>query len=280
VRFSLPDKEWRRLYRRAYRAQQRDQSEVCGLVEADSVAFGTQNFGRVVRTSPSGDRFIGSNGTGLSIADLDGRIVWEFPLGPYADGAICLSADGQRAAVQGRHQIAIVSVFTKQVESIPDTETFDDEQPRSLGCAPDGHGIAYELRGRIFVYDRRTKRSAFLTDGHDPTWSPDGQWIAFRSLNNTAALMNVSSGQTRTLLAARKIWGSLRWSPDSQYLLFGDDGTSVLKIMVTMPISDGEVKARVGICRIRDGADWIVLDTLAVGTLERYSWVIRKRIGD
>ncbi len=87
--------------------------------------------------------------------------------------------------------------------------------------------VGFSPRGAdIFVRDLRRGRSVDLTadEGFDfnPTWSPDGQWIAFDSIredNFDVYLMDSAGHNVRRVTADGKS-GSPAWSPDGRQLAF------------------------------------------------------------
>ena len=93
----------------------------------------------------------------------------------------------------------------------------------SLGWSSDSTRIVYERDNKIRVYDIRTGGTANLGEGVCPTWSPSGDWIAYRSLESEAMLMTPNGDARTRLMPGRKILGFLHWSPDSAYLLFSEE---------------------------------------------------------
>jgi len=74
----------------------------------------------------------------------------------------------------------------------------------------------------------------------------------------------------------RKIVGSMRWSPDSRYLVYGDDdgGTDPSGWLVSF-IAGGPITGRVFIYRLEDGVEVFFRD-LARGLTEQDQWISTK----
>jgi Tol biopolymer transport system component len=123
--------------------------------------------------------------------------------------------------------------------------------------APDGASLAYVYRGTnfadIFITDdqgqsqtRLTNSQSTILDNNDwnlrPTFSPDGQFIAFVSDRTTALptlwLMNAADGSGRHALAAPGLQqddvDALAWSPDGSQLavtLFNEPGPTEIALV-------------------------------------------------
>jgi Periplasmic component of the Tol biopolymer transport system len=100
-----------------------------------------------------------------------------------------------------------------------------EEQSRevtSISFSPDGTQFVYDYKNRIFVYDVGSGSSRQITSGTNPTWSPNGKWIAFRSLSGEAVAVNATTFQTETIFGRRKIKTSVHWSPDSRYVAMAE----------------------------------------------------------
>ncbi len=230
-----------------------------------------------VRISPHGDRFVVSYSvpygeSGLLIANLMGKELWRMP---YESGAsaLGLSADGSRLAFQSHGNVSYVTTTAtgnqpaKSVELKSSGRRRDQLSGDSLGWSPDSTRIVCEVNGRVQIWNLNKGSVSFLAEGHDPTWSPDGHWIAYRATDNRPMLIDPSTGQTRGLRAGQTIFGSLRWSPDSRYLLFNDNhGNFWTRLLDLTPIMGG----RLGVYDLATNAELIILDGFAVGDLTEY----------
>ncbi|WP_033965561.1 MULTISPECIES: S41 family peptidase [unclassified Sphingomonas] len=102
--------------------------------------------------------------------------------------------------------------------------------------APDGKSVAYVLNDRELHLvtlgtggtDRTLFTGAIATDGREgprPTWSPDGQYVAF-PLRDARSFVNVhvvpaAGGAARPVsFLGNGEMGGIAWSPDGKYILF------------------------------------------------------------
>lgn len=128
--------------------------------------------------------------------------------------------------------------------------------------SPDGSSLAYVYRGTnfadIFVTDvqgqsqtRLTNSQSTILDNNDwnlrPTFSPDGQFIAFVSDRSSAFptlwLMNAADGTGRRALATpglqQEAVDALAWSPDGSQLaltLFVEPGPTQIALLPLLPL--------------------------------------------
>ena len=101
--------------------------------------------------------------------------------------------------------------------------------------APDGKSAAYVLDDReLHVVtlaggaDRTVYTGAIATDERDgprPTWSPDGQYIAFpvtdaRAFTNVHVVAAAGGAARPVSFLGNGQMGAIAWSPDGQYILF------------------------------------------------------------
>lgn len=97
----------------------------------------------------------------------------------------------------------------------------------SLDVAPDGREIAFDLLGDLYVVDLEGGRARRLTHGlafdSQPTWSPDGAWLAFLSDRSGAEnvwIMRRDGSDARQLSSntGPHEFISPEWSPDGRHV--------------------------------------------------------------
>jgi Tol biopolymer transport system component len=151
-----------------------------------------------------------------------------------------LAPNGKEVAFVYRGDVFVTSVdgaTTKQVTTTPEAET-------GVVFSPDSETLLYasERDGKWGIYEARRTReeeryffaSTVLTEApvivneHQnfvPRFSPDGTRIAYIEDYTNLRVRDVESGDTRTLLTDRHIFGTrpyqhFEWSPDGQWILF------------------------------------------------------------
>jgi hypothetical protein len=85
----------------------------------------------------------------------------------------------------------------------------------------DDKRIVYEAGDGVRIYEVGNDKSSTLLapGGKHPTWSPDGNWIAFRD-GNTFYEIRPDGRDKRKLLRSRDVWSPLWWSPDSRFVAY------------------------------------------------------------
>jgi hypothetical protein len=85
----------------------------------------------------------------------------------------------------------------------------------------DGQELVYEIDGSVRLYGVENHRSHPIARGTDPTWSPDGAWIAFRVGATYYAIHPEGEGRKELF---SNYWGkavsALYWSPDSRIVAY------------------------------------------------------------
>jgi dipeptidyl aminopeptidase/acylaminoacyl peptidase len=142
---------------------------------------------------------------------------------------------------------------------------YDEESP---AWSPDGRVVAFVSNREkdpdrventdVFVVEARPgaqarKLTTFVgNDGGRPSWSPDGQYIAYLQGDeprysaydlNKLAVVPAAGGQPRLLTAAldRAVQGPIVWSPDGRTLMFVVQDDRVTYV-ARMPVAGGQVE--------------------------------------
>ena len=166
-----------------------------------------------------------------------------------AYGFYVMNADGSdQRQLSSYRRVVVPSYLTNAYPAIP---------------SPDGRRIAIEIEGmpgKIEVVNIESGARLMLTknndNGYEPTWSPDGKYIAFKSdrdsivldanrglSTNNIYIMNADGTDVRRLTVDNTIayYGTLSWSPDGSKLAFDmssqgmqggfyDDGIQILTL--------------------------------------------------
>jgi Tol biopolymer transport system component len=210
--------------------------------------------------SSDGAKVIVVDGKGVTIQRIDGSIVSTagvmFPnIQPW------LSPDGKQLLFQTSHLTSsptpsgyfFTTIGSDQVEIIESEiakSGLAAGLPSSAGWSTDNRTVVYAHDGQIIKLDLRSKHKVVLGRGTNPTWSPDNKWIAYKTEDGSARLVT-PDGLTQTdLLKGRRILGYLHWSPDSEYLMYGEESHPSLLEFFTVPAGS---TSRLSIYRVRDG---------------------------
>jgi Tol biopolymer transport system component/C-terminal processing protease CtpA/Prc len=155
-----------------------------------------------------------------------------------------LSPNGKEIAFINRGEVFVTAVEGTQTKRITNTPA----QERMVQWHPDGRSLIYatERKGSWDIYKSsiaRTEEPYFFAstllneelvvateeEEFQGKYSPDGKELAFISNRNVLKILNIESGQTRTILPEGRNYSyadgdwDFVWSPDSRYIL-SDDG--------------------------------------------------------
>lgn len=153
---------------------------------------------------------------------------------------MAVSPNGKEIAFVYRGEVFVAPVEggdTKRVTNTP-------EQERSVSFSPDGRSLLYagERNGSWNVYSTTIKREeepyfyastlleekeiiATEAEEFQPSWSPDGKEVAYLEERVELKVVNVASGETRTILGAEHNYSysdgdqHYDWSPDGKWFL-------------------------------------------------------------
>jgi Tol biopolymer transport system component len=134
----------------------------------------------------------------------------------------------------------------------------------AVDVSPDGRTLAFDLLGQIWLIPSGGGRARPVTDAihnpaedSDPTFSPDGKWIAFASRRPGGRglwLMRADGGAARRLTTGEIPEPEPAWSPDSSRLVFVRRGA-----LFTVEISSGS-------------ATKLPIEGLQEGTIRNPAW--------
>jgi len=231
--------------------------------KADLIGNKEANAQQVTTFTKHPVRFLSRSKTGILCFTWDGEIYTQGEAGQPKKVAISLQSDerynekvmtsirdkatefaispnGKEAAFIVHGEVFVVSVEFGQTKRITDTP----EQERDLQFSPDGRKLLYsgERAGCWNLYEAsitnkedkyffdaaQIKEATLVNSGKESfqgQYSPDGKEIAFLEERTTVRILNLKSGQVRTVLAGKYNYSYsdgdqyFTWSPDSQWLL-------------------------------------------------------------
>ena len=145
---------------------------------------------------------------------------------PYIYGARW-SPNGKEIAFQGRsghsgnYSLYVYRLSDQQLSMIVEK---DLRGVGFLSCwGRDGKTIVYEdSEGNIRIIDLQSRKRKKLDKGWEPTWSPNGRYIAYAAEgggNPGFIIYDLQTDRKESILAGKWILGGLIWSPDSRYLV-------------------------------------------------------------
>jgi Tol biopolymer transport system component len=169
-----------------------------------------------------------------SLANREWKTFGEFE-GLGSVSATSFSPDSTHLAFvgkrSGRSDLLILDMADGSIKSVPHPPIW---YRSSVSWSPDSRHIALtstqpsKENPFITVVDVITGEIETLGEGIDPTWSPNGKWIAYFDPSGTNCLSVHSDGtDSKTVISLRHShrqfgWGGPVWSPDSRQLLLSE----------------------------------------------------------
>ena len=147
---------------------------------------------------------------------------------------------------------------------------FVDEARGLPDWSPDGQALVYEKEGKIYIFNIPDNSSRTLTAGRDPTWSPNGKWIAFTAPNGRSSLVTADGAPVHWPIAEHAPLSSQQWSPDGNFVSFAE---------ATPPSSrHAEWPVQLIVCRVTDGEQFKVREfDFDANDTQSYRWILDYR---
>jgi hypothetical protein len=146
-----------------------------------------------------------------------------------------------RGAWQGRWDIWRVPSAGGKAELLLRGNGFAYDIGR-LSPSPDGKSLVFNIRdqlGGLRILDLVTREVRTLhSQGTEPRWSPDGQWIAFSNYENLSRIRPDGTGLEVISRSTGGLGTGLAWSPDGEWLISQAEFSLLLNLV---RVSDGLV---------------------------------------
>ncbi len=146
------------------------------------------------------------------------------------DGKFWKVAMDTRKATEIPFEVDVVQALGPKVAfdyPISDSSTFTIKQIRDAVPSPDGKRLTFVALDRLYVMDYPNGTPKRLTSSNfgefEPTWSPDGQYIAYTTWADSIGYLNRvrsdGSGQPQRLTPQQALWSSPEYTPSGSRIV-------------------------------------------------------------
>jgi hypothetical protein len=181
----------------------------------------------------------------LDIVGTDGSGLREYP---EVRGALpCWSHDESKVAMALRKpregRLGILDLASKRMRTF-DMETTEEYSHFTSQCwSPDEKELVFEADGKVQVYEIEKDHTRVLATGTEPTWSPDGTWIAYRDRKDYYVIHPSGDGKKKLFHKRRAVSG-LFWSPDGRFVAYVHEDFLALDVefyhLMVRRLADGD----------------------------------------
>ena len=161
-------------------------------------------------------------------------------------------------------QLTVLNVATESVR-----ELSSNMGRLTTQCwSPDGTEVVFESGGNVIIENADDGNQRVLAVGKGPTWSPDGNWIAFFDEHDHSYYAIRPSGEgKKKLFHQRSALAGLYWSPDARMVAY------VVEIGGLVSLEAYKLYVR----RLEDGSeDWV--EDADLGCCGNLQWVTNKTL--
>ena len=208
----------------------------------------------------------------LGIIRPDGSNLREYP--DVSPSQVCWSHDHSKLAMTLFDKAPYVKLAIFDIDSKV-TQVVDprvaDGYLTSQCWSPDDKQIVYETETNIHVHEIGKIESRVIAKGTEPTWSPDGNWVAFRDHDTYYAIHPDGQGRKKLF---HNHWGravsGLCWSPDSRIVAY---------VRELGFLQGGALDAEVNQLRVRrleDGSEYRLADGVDAGVA--LQWITNREL--
>jgi hypothetical protein len=205
----------------------------------------------------------------LGVMKTDNSDLREFP-SVRNPGLMCWSNDMSEIAMgtinttNTTFRLEILNIATESVREAASVIGYLSTQCWS----PDDKQIVFELEGQVVVEDVESGKRKTIGLGKLPTWSRDGEWIAYFDERDKSYYVVHPSGEgTKKLFHHSRAIEGLYWSPDSRIVAYTVEIGGFLSLEAY----------KLNVRRLEDGSeDWV--DNSDLGCCEPLQWITNKAL--